>query len=93
MQFHYAKEASEAVKADALVLPCFETDSPLKGYACAAAVTKLFHKGDFTGKGGQVMVLPSPGAVSSDRVILLGLGKKEKATANSIADALADVFR
>ena len=93
MQFHYAKEASEAVKADALVLPCFETDSSLKGNACAAAVTKLFHKGDFTGKGGQVMVLPSQGAVSSDRVILLGLGKKEKATANSIADALADVFR
>ncbi|KAA0213352.1 leucyl aminopeptidase [bacterium] len=93
MNFSYAKETSENVKADALVIPAFESDNPLKDYACGLAVGKLFLKGDFTGKSGQIMVLPAQGAVKADRVILLGLGKVEKACGKVIADALADVYR
>ena len=93
MPFNVSKDLSEAVAADALVIPCYESDTPLKGYKYAAAVEKLFHKGDFTGKGGQVLVLPANSAVAANRVILLGLGKKEKACIKTIGDALADVYR
>ena len=93
MPFNVSKDLSEAVAADALVIPCYESDTPLKGYKYAAAVEKLFHKGDFTGKGGQTLVLPAAGAVAASRVILLGLGKKEKACVKTIGDAFADVYR
>ena len=42
MPFNVSKDLSEAVKADALVIPCYESDTPLKGYKYAAGVEKLF---------------------------------------------------
>ncbi|MCC6575094.1 MAG: leucyl aminopeptidase [Planctomycetes bacterium] len=93
MEFDFPGVASNAVQADLLVVPCHEGDTPLKGYAFADAVSKLFLKGDFTGKRGQAMILPSNGAVAATRICLLGMGKGEDESVRAFADTLCDVFR
>ncbi len=93
MDFDFPAGLTATVSADLLVVPCHEGENPLKGYAYADAVSKLFHKGDFTGKRGQMMILPSQGSVAASRVCLLGMGKSEDETIRSFADTLCEVFR
>ena len=92
MQFAYAT-VSAGVKADALIVPVFEGANSLNDYAFGDKLKKLFVKGDFEGKSGQSLALPSGNAVAAARVILLGLGKRNKATAQSFGEALAGFFR
>lgn len=92
MQFAYAKN-SATVKADALIVPVFEGAASFKDYAYGAKLQKLFAKGDFDGKAGQTQVLPANGAVAATRVVLLGLGKRAKASSQTFGEALAGFFR
>ncbi|MCA8911703.1 MAG: leucyl aminopeptidase [Planctomycetes bacterium] len=92
MQFAYAKNGA-TVKADALIVPLFEGAASFKDYAYGDKLKKLFPKDDFDGKAGQTLVLPANSAVSATRVVLLGLGKRAKASAQSFGEALAGFFR
>lgn len=92
MQFAYAK-VSAGVKADALIVPVFEGANSLNDYAFGDKLKKLFVKGDFEGKSGQTLILPSNGAVAAARIVLLGLGKRNKASAQTFGEALAGYFR
>ncbi|MCA8919983.1 MAG: hypothetical protein KDB32_12955, partial [Planctomycetes bacterium] len=92
MQFAYAKN-SATVKADALIVPVFEGAASFKDYAYGDKLQKLFAKGDFDGKAGQTQVLPANGAVAATRVVLLGLGKRAKASSQTFGEALAGFFR
>lgn len=92
MQFAYAK-SSATIKADALLVPVFEGGNSLNDYAYGAKLKKLFVKGDFEGKPGQRLALPSNGAVSAARVVLIGLGKRNKASAQTFGEAIAGYFR
>lgn len=60
------------------VLGCFE-DAPLP-----AAVAALLEPADFSGKAGQTLLLYPRGAVAPKRLLLVGLGKREKASAETI---------
>jgi leucyl aminopeptidase len=92
MQFAYANN-SATVKADALIVPVFEGAASFNDYSYGAKIKKLFEKGDFEGKPGQSLVVPANGAVGAKRVVLLGLGKRAKATAQAFGEALAGFFR
>jgi leucyl aminopeptidase len=65
-------------ESDLAVLGCFE-DVPLP-----EAVTALLVPGDFSGRAGQTLLLYPRGAVAPKRLLLVGLGKREKATAETI---------
>jgi leucyl aminopeptidase len=78
--------------ADAIIVNLFEdaqpggatkaVDEPLGG-----AIRDLIDGGDFTGKAGQVAVLYPRGAIPAHRVIVVGLGSRDKFDADP-ADAV-----
>ena len=92
MQFAYAKD-SAGVKADALIVPVFEGAASFNDYSFGSKLTALFPKGDFEGKAGQTLIAGSNGAVAATRVILIGMGKRAKASAQGFGEALAAFFR
>ena len=69
--------------SDLAVLGCFE-DLPL-----AEEVTALLEPADFKGRPGQVVLLYPRGALAPRRLLLVGLGKREKANAETIRRAAA----
>jgi leucyl aminopeptidase len=69
--------------SDLAVLGCFEED-PLAGEAAA-----LLEPADFKGRADQLMLLYPRGALAPRRLLLVGLGKREKATAETIRRAAA----
>ncbi len=64
--------------SDLAVLGCFE-DTPLP-----SPVAALLEPGDFSGSTGQTLLLYPRGAVSPKRLLLVGLGKREKASSEMI---------
>jgi leucyl aminopeptidase len=64
--------------SDLAVLGCFEDGS------LPAGVADLLESGDFHGRAGQTLLLYPRGAVPSKRLLLVGLGKRDKATAETI---------
>lgn len=60
------------------VLGCFE-DTPLP-----AAAGALLEPADFTGKAGQTLLLYPRGTIAPKRLLLVGLGRREALTAESI---------
>ena len=65
-------------KSDLAVLGCFEDVS------LPAAVMGLLEPGDFKGSAGQTLLLYPRGAVAPKRLLLVGLGKRGKASAETI---------
>jgi leucyl aminopeptidase len=65
-------------ESDLAVLGCFE-DIPLPD-----ALADLLIAGDFSGRAGQTLLLYPRGTVAPKRLLLVGLGKREKATAETI---------
>jgi leucyl aminopeptidase len=70
-------------ESDLAMLGSFE-DLPLP-----AEVTSLLEAGDFTGRANQTLLLYPRGAVAPKRLLLVGLGKREKASAETIRRASA----
>ncbi len=64
--------------SDLAVLGCFEDGS------LPAGVADLLEPGDFHGRAGQTLLLYPRGAVPSKRLLLVGLGKRDRATAETI---------
>ena len=71
-------------ESDLAVLATFE-DAPLP-----AEVADLLEPDDFRGRAGQTLLLYPRGAVAPTRLLLVGLGKREKATAETIRRAERD---
>ena len=65
-------------ESDLAVLGCFE-DIPLP-----SPVSSLLELGDFSGSTGQTLLLYPRGAIAPKRLLLVGLGKREKASAEMI---------
>lgn len=72
-----------AEQSDLGVLGLFE-DAPLP-----AGVAGLFEARDFRGRAGQTLLLYPRGAVAARRLLLVGLGKHEKASAEGIRQTAA----
>ncbi len=73
--------------SDLAVLGSFE-DLPLP-----EAVAGLLVPGDFSGRAGQTLLLYPRGAIAPKRLLLVGLGKREKANAETIRRASATAVK
>lgn len=79
----------QAVQADALIVNLFTGVSEPGGgtgavdAALSGAISELIHQGDLSGKSGELAVLYPRGAIPARRVIVVGLGEREKFTAEA----------
>src|SRR4030065_466815 len=80
-------------KDQALALTFFEEEAPLKGFAKEAdsalsgAISKLKKQGDLTGKSGQVVFFYPNHSFQFDRLLLVGLGKRDKFELDQVRQA------
>ncbi|MBI4409086.1 MAG: leucyl aminopeptidase [Gemmatimonadetes bacterium] len=89
-----------AVTAPLLVLPHFERERRPLGAAVAldravgGGITRLLEAGDFRGKKDESLVLyPRDGESAAERLLLVGLGKREECTAERVRRALGTAVR
>jgi leucyl aminopeptidase len=75
------------VESDLAVLGCFEAS------ALPDPVAGLLVPGDFSGRAGQTLLLYPRGAIAPKRLLLVGLGKREKASAETIRRASATAVK
>lgn len=74
---------------DALILPFTEGDSGLYkklGLTIQPLIKKLFSK-EFKGKQNEVLLVPAPEDIKPERILLVGLGKKDEVSAEKIRQA------
>ncbi len=57
------------------------------------AAQKIIEHGDFKGKQGDLSLVYTNGAIKAERILLVGLGKKEKLTAESIRQVVGTASR
>lgn len=84
MKIKTAVQDVTAWKGDVLIVNLFE-DVKKPGGATGAvdkalggAISRLISRGEFEGKRGDTALLEGKGAVGAERVVVVGLGKKEK---------------
>jgi len=61
--------------------------------ALGGAITKLIAEGEIKGKANEITLIHTLGKMESERVVVLGLGKQEKFTPDSIRAAMAEVCK
>ncbi|TAL23664.1 MAG: leucyl aminopeptidase [Nitrospirae bacterium] len=74
---------------DALILPVTEGDSGINsklGASVQHLIKKAFTK-EFKGKHNEILLIPSPGDIKPERILLVGLGKKGDISAEKIRQA------
>ena len=74
---------------DALVLPCTEKGQGLYDYLGASlskTLKKVFSR-EFSGKLNEVLLVPAPADIRPERICLVGLGKKEEVSAETVRQA------
>lgn len=74
---------------DALILPVTEGDSKLYnklGVSVQSLVKKVFSK-EFKGKQNEVLLVPAPKDIKPERILFVGLGKKNEISAERIRQA------
>ncbi|MBT9537470.1 MAG: leucyl aminopeptidase, partial [Nitrospirae bacterium] len=74
---------------DALVLPFVEGDSEFYkefGTAFQKQISKAFSK-EFHGKRNELLLMPAPEGIKPERILLVGLGKKNEVSAENIRQA------
>ena len=95
MKISAIKEISKRKNADCLIVPFFEDKKPIP-----ASVIKDIDKdikwclevGDFTGKLNQVSLIYVQGR-KEKRILLLGLGKKDKLSSEGLRNAIAEAIK
>ncbi len=89
IKFTEVSSLTKRVKADLLVLPYWKDKklTPANAFeSLAKEIAPALDSGDFTGKEGEVVVLYATGQ-KEPRLVLLGLGKSDKATEESLRRA------
>lgn len=66
------------IDCDALVIPVFEGQLPKTLHPWIA---ELESSGEFSGKSGELSIIPQPAGMKAKRLVLSGAGKEEKLTA------------
>lgn len=98
MEIVISSEAPLSHATPALVLFCFE-DGPLTGTISAVdarldhIVSRLREEGEFTGRLNSVKIIHSFGSLSADRIVLVGLGKKNAASMDSYRQAAGSAIK
>lgn len=87
------------IKADAIILNLFEGMERLSGdiatinKALDGAISQLIRQGEIKGKPNEITVIHSLGRLPATRVVVVGLGKKDKLTKDKIRGAVAETCR
>lgn len=96
MQFFNTSQFSKRNHADILLLPFWEDSAPQScGEISSHILTDLkyaLQSGDFTAKEGETLVV-YPAVQKEPRILLLGLGKKESVSIDSLRRAFASAVR
>lgn len=86
-------ERIEDIKADAVAIGLFEKQGieRYKGLdkAVDGLISGLIKRGEFKGKADEMLFLVSPTGLKAKRILLLGLGEKEKFTIDKLRQAFA----
>jgi len=99
MKFRMAVQDITEYRGDVLIVNLFEGVEKPSGAtgavdkALGGAVSKLIARGEFKGKRGETAVLPGAGKVGAERVVVVGLGKKEKFERDIIRLAAAESLK
>jgi len=87
------------VRADAAIAGIFESTKTLTGDLAAinetlnGTVLKLIEKGEIKGELGETTIIYSLGNISSARVVVTGLGKRQEFTKDKLRRAIAEASR
>ncbi len=87
------------VKADAILINIFEGTKKLSGDIAAIdsaldeGISQLISRGEIKGKLGEITVIHSLGKLPAVRMVVLGLGKKNKLTLDRMRGAVAEACR
>jgi len=87
------------IEADAIVVSLYEeaeqqeTETGAVDTALGGAISKLIEKGEIKGKPDEITVIHSLGRLPAERVVVVGLGKKEELTVERIRGVAAEVCR
>jgi leucyl aminopeptidase len=99
MQFSFGSSAIHEVESDSLVLFVPVDDHPLDkrmkalDAATNGAVTIMAESGEFVGREGQIVSLPTPAGFRAGRAILVGLGDADDVNADSYRRAAGRLSR
>ncbi len=94
-----AQAAITAFQSKAIVVNHFEGVSVPGGgtgavdEALGGQISRLIAEGEITGKRGEITRLQADGKLTAARVIVLGLGKREKFDLDTVRDLTADLCR
>ncbi len=91
MRVSIVKDFEERERTDLLIVPYWEGAASASGYADTAAAA-LLASGDFKGKAAETALLYLEGEKES-RLLLLGLGKKQSQTAESLRRSYASALK
>ena len=92
MIFSLSPALDKREAADWLVLPFWEGPVKAAGHFSNPSIEAVLQSGDFKGKNGEVSIVYLQGE-KEPRVLLLGLGKKEKINAEMLRRAYANAVR
>jgi leucyl aminopeptidase len=87
------------IKADAIIVNCFQNTKQLSGDMAAVdkaldgAISQLIKQGDIKGKLNEITLLHSLGRLPAIRVVVTGLGKRQELTVNKVRSAVAETCR
>ena len=99
MEIKAATGEIAGMKTDAIIVNHFEGAKQPEGIAADinkklnGAITKLIKQKDIKGKLNEITLLHSMGKLPSDKILILGLGKKQELTTNKVRGAIAEACR
>ncbi|HIP70379.1 MAG TPA: leucyl aminopeptidase [Anaerolineae bacterium] len=95
MQINVQQGAIQAIEADTIIVNLFDDVTTPGGatgavnQALGGAIADLIASGDLTGKAGEVGALYPRGAIPATRVLVVGLGKRDKFDLEGVRQAAA----
>ncbi|MDD5190081.1 MAG: leucyl aminopeptidase [Dehalococcoidales bacterium] len=87
------------IRADAIIMCVYENmkrprgDLSIVNKALGGAISDLLHNGEIKGKLAEITVIHTLGKITADRVITVGLGKRNELTADKVRSAAAEICR
>jgi len=91
MDAHWTSDSPETLETEALAAPLFELDGDESPDSTVDAWTggllaELYESGEFSGKANETLLIQRPEGVSARRLLLVGVGKRSSASADSARD-------
>ncbi len=83
LSLEFTTEPLERVTADLAVVACFEDELPLRGgvgkadWRLCGLISEQFAAGRLKGERGEALLVPSGGRLRAQRIMLLGLGRRD----------------